>query len=193
MYPLPYDPAPVVPEGVEDSLTESALLPADVARKPFQLIPGPEAGPTAPAGVRGSGPRIETVSALPGHLYRPHGAYPWDLPLNRIPQTLAAGASVIATTWPKVPQGQLGVVHKLAFAVTSGNLSDAKLTTLLNSGPVQPYPGVVGAIGSLENPQECFIELAANDVFSVVVFNIGAAPLDFAVRTVGWFYRGGGV
>jgi hypothetical protein len=190
---IPYDPQPIVPPGVVSAETDSATVPADVRRKPYQLDPLP-LGDSAPAGGGWPlGPPSREVDALPGHLYRPRGAFVIDLPLNRIPQTILAGASAVLALWPKVPQGQLGVVDKLGFVVTAGTLADAKLYTLKNGAPVNPYTGTVGSLGTLEVPQPCGIELDAGDVFSVLVVNTGANPLDVAVRSVGWFYGGGAV
>jgi hypothetical protein len=183
MFAIPY---------IQDSIGDrqevenaSPGVPRDVRRKPFHT-----AGERrlldngAPVSLADAG----QVRDFPAHLYPPRAAFMLDLPLNRIPFAVGAGLSLAFSIWPRVPQGQVGVVRKLAVVLTAGLLTNLRVTTRVNGAPVQPFPGVVGAIGTLENPQETLIALAAGDVFDVLCTETGGVGVTVAVRSQGWFY-----
>lgn len=168
----------------QDVENVSPSVPRDVRRKPWHT-----AGERrllqdgAPVSLADAG----QVRDLPAHLYPPRAAFMLDYPLNRIPFILGAGLSLAFSIWPAVPQGQVGVVRKVAVVVTAGLLSDLTVISRVNGSPVPPFPGVVGAIGTLENPQETLIALGAGDVFDLLL-TAGAGGVTVAVRTQGWFY-----
>jgi len=169
----------------QDVENASPGVPRDVRRKPFhtagerRLLQNGVPVSLADAG---------QVRDLPAHLYPPRAAFMLDLPLNRIPFILGAGLSLPFSIWPRVPQGQVGVVRKLAVVLTAGLLTNLLVSTRVNGAPVQPFPGVVGAVGTLENPQETLIALAAGDVFDMLLTETGGVGVTVAVRSQGWFY-----
>jgi hypothetical protein len=181
-------PVPYIQDFEGDGLDiESPVpgVPRDVLRKPYHTAG--EARIVQPARAVASA-AAGTVSNFPAHLYPPRNAFMLDLPLNRIPFILGAGVSLAFSVWPRVPQGQVGVVRKLAVVLTAGLLGNLRVTTRVNGAPVQPFPGVVGAVGTLEAPQEILVALAAGDVFDVLCTETGGVGVTVAVRSVGWFY-----
>ena len=159
---------------------EDRKLPPDVRRKPWQEHPLPgSGGPTAGGAAAGQYPEY------PPWLFPPATAYHIDLPLTRTPTAVAAGGS-LEIEWPALPQGTFGVVRNIG--VSTSVVADTRVTTRQNQAPVQPYPGVIGAIGELEEPKEIVLLLKSGDLFSVLVENIGAAGITVAVRTIGWWW-----
>lgn len=167
------------------------LLPPDVRRKRYQTTPeGGSAGLASRAGA-GLAPIGGRLAEYPPWYYPPIDAYILDLPLNRLPFSVPAAGSAALAVWPRVPMGLLGVVRKigvLASPVAPDTLANLLITTRKNLAPVQPFPGVTGAIGTLEAPQDTQIVLAAGDVFDVLVANSGVNPMPVSVRTYGWWW-----
>lgn len=172
-----YQPQVILGDNVRE-VREDRKLPPDVRRKPWQRTPLPGS-----AGPAGGG--AQQYPEYPPWLYPPATAYHIDLPLNRIPVAIAAGGSVVVE-WPALPQGTFGVVRNIG--VSSSSAADTRITTRQNTAPVQPYPGIVGAIGELEEPKEIVLLLKAGDLFSLLVENIGLVGITVAVRTIGWWW-----
>ncbi len=169
------------------------LLPPDVRRKRYQTTPE-GGGASYPSGVSGVGLRGRPPwgrAEYPPWYYPPIDAYILDLPLNRLPFAVPIGGSAALAIWPRVPMGLLGVVRKIgviASPVAPDTLANLLITTRKNLAPVQPFPGVTGAIGTIEAPQDTQIVLAAGDVFDVFVQNSGANAMPVSVRTYGWWW-----
>ncbi len=168
----------IITAGDLREVREDRKLPPDVRRKPWQEFPLPGAGGPA-AGGAGQYPEY------PPWLYPPATAYHIDLPLNRIPTAIAAGGSLVVA-WPALPQGTFGVVRNIGLS--SSDFSITRTTTRQNTAPVQPYPGVVGAIGEIEEPKEIVLLLKSGDLFSLLVENTGLVGITVAVRTIGWWW-----
>jgi hypothetical protein len=133
--------------------------------------------------------RRRLYGQYPPHIYPPPDAFVLDLPLVRTPATaIAGGGSAVMVTYPRIPQGQRGIVRKLAAVVTAGVLADLRWTTRINNAPMQPFPGVRGAIGTLEQPQDTQVLLNAGDVFTLLAENTGGAPVSVLSRAYGWLW-----
>lgn len=124
---------------------------------------------------------------LPPWLYPPFNARGVLLPLSHVPAVLAPAASTFVT-WPAIPNGKFGVVYAMGLSTTS--FPDTRITTMINRNPVDPYAGVVGAIGTLDEPQPlpAPIIVPASAVFEVQITNTGAGAITVAVITKGWWY-----
>ncbi len=158
--------------GDVSGMQEDALLPPDIRRKGLLSLGAPEAAAIA-AGLKDP----------------PPGAFLRDLPLDTTGVVILAGSTTTMVTWPIVPLGMLGVVRKIGWTTT--NFATTRFTTLVNGAPVQPYPGRIGPVGSLEIPQDTQIILQPGDVFSVVALNTGGVGVTVQVRTWGWFWLTG--
>lgn len=125
--------------------------------------------------------------SLPPWVYPPFDARGIAEPRVRTPQVIAAGAS-ITVEWGLIPNGKIGVVDRMGISTTS--FADTRITTRINANPVDPYPGIVGEIGSLAQPQKlpAPIIVPAGAVFDVLIENTGAAALSAIVVTLGWWY-----
>ncbi len=175
-----YSPQVYVNPGQVREVLEDRKLPPDVRRKAWQYPPLPGAGgPIQPGGAPAG-------QEYPPHLFPPANAYHIHLPLNTTPQAIPVGGSLVSAIWPAIPLGAWAVVRELGMSTSS--FIDTRLTTRVNLAPVQPYPGVVGPVGELEEPHEIGIILKPGDVFSVLVENLGVAAITVAVRTYGWLW-----
>jgi hypothetical protein len=154
------------------AVPEDALLPSDIRRLPLLSL-GAQ-GPSSP---------------FPPYQIPPQGAYLQDLPLDTTGVVVLGGAQATIAVWPVVPLGMLGVVRKIGWTTT--NFLTTRFTTLVNGAPVQPYPGRIGPVGTLEVPQDTQIILQPWDIFSVVALNTGAPAVTVQVRTWGWFWLSG--
>jgi hypothetical protein len=155
--------------GDVSAVIEDGLLPSDIRRLPLVSL-----------GVPGA------ASVFPFAQIPPPGAYLQDLPLDTTGVVILGGAQAVMVAWPIVPLGMLGVVRKIGWTTT--NFLTTRFTTLVNGAPVQPYPGRIGPVGTLEAPQDTQIILQAGDVFSVVALNTGVPAVTVQVRTWGWFW-----
>jgi len=133
---------------------------------------------------------VTTALAAGGVLFggggaAPPGATPVDLPVNRVPVSVAAGGQLLIT-WPAVPANQQGLVT--AIGVAAADFANARITTRVGGVAVAPLVQVFGAVGPLEAPTPLAvpIRMAAGQVFSLLIENVGGAPQDMAARTLGW-------
>lgn len=132
---------------------------------------------------------VTTALAAGGALFSgstpPPSAVPIDLPVNRIPATIAAGGS-LTITWPAMGASELGQVT--AIGVSTTDAVNTRITTRINGGAVPPLQAVIGAVGSLDNPTLLAVpvKLGPAQVFSLLMENIGAGNIDMAARTLGW-------
>jgi len=155
--------------GDVSAVLEDGLLPSDIRRLPLVSLGLPGAASSF------------LFSQVP-----PPGAYLQDLPLDTTGVAILGGAQAVMALWPIVPLGMLGVVRKIGW--TTSNFLTKRFTTLVNGAPVQPYPGRIGPVGTLEAPQDTQIILQPADVFSVVALNTGVPAVTVQVRTWGWFW-----
>lgn len=175
-----YRPSVFVSPGQDRAVGEDRRLPPDVRRKPWQYTPVLPAGAPGQAG-------MPVGHLLPPHIYPPAHSYQIHLPLDTTPVSIPAGGSAVLVAWPQVPQGAYGVVRHMGL--TSSSFTDTRTTTRINLSPVQPYPGVVGALGEIEEPHTILVILKPGDVFSVLVENLSlVAAITAAVRTYGWWW-----
>lgn len=172
-----YQPQVYVNPGQVREILEDRRLPPDVRRKTWQEPPLPGGGPIQPG--------VPVAHEKP-HLDAPANAYHIHLPLNTTPVAIAAGGSAVLALWPQVPLGAWGVVRELGMS--SSAFADTRLTTRVNLAPVQPYPGVIGVVGELEEPHQIVILLKPGDEFSVLVENLGLAAITVGLRTYGWWW-----
>ena len=159
--------------GDVSGVQEDALLPSDIRRLPLISL-----GAQLPSPV------------FPFQNVPPPGAFLLDLPLDMTAVAVGIGATSTIVTWPQVAFGMLGVVRKIGWA--SSQPATTRWTTLVNGAPVQPYPGRIGPVGALEDPQDTQILLQPGDVFSVVALNNAGVIANVQVRTYGWFWLAGG-
>lgn len=126
----------------------------------------------------------------PPWIYPPFLHFPVDLPQNRIPTAVAAGSSIIVA-WPQIPQGATGVCRRVGISTSAA--ADTRVTTLINRSPVPPLGGVIGAIGTLENPTELAgpVIIRAGEEFALLIENVGAVAVNLAGRTLGWWWGSG--
>lgn len=115
----------------------------------------------------------------------PPGAIPIDQPVNRVPTAIAAGGS-LTITLAAVPATQHQVITALAAA--ADDFSSLRLTTRINGVAVAPFILDVGTIGVLATPTPLGAPILCGpgDVFSMLLENIGAAPMNIAGRAIGW-------
>lgn len=178
MRPFRYDPRVRLEPGDVREVREDRRLPPDVRRKPWQRVPVLPPGVTMPG--------TPALPGLPPHVYPPINAYHIDLPLNRVPVAIPAGGAAV-TDWPAIPLGAYGVVRQIGLS--SSDFANTRTTTFINDAPVQPYPGVTGAIGEIEEPQQTVVILKPGDLFRLQVENLsGVGPITVATRTVGWWW-----
>lgn len=129
------------------------------------------------------------ISSVPQpHLEPPPGSEHQDLPANRLPVAIVAGGSAVLVTWPAVRQKSLGVVRRFGIVVTAGALADLRYSFRKNGRLFGYFEQMRGSAGTLEEPQEVLVELAAGDVFDVLAENTGVAAISVAARAVGWFW-----
>jgi len=153
--------------GDVSAVLEDGLLPSDIRRLPIVSLG-----------------ELGLESPFPPAQVPPPGAYLLDLPLNMTGVVILGGAEATIALWPGVPLGMLAVVRKIGW--TTSNFLTTRFTTLVNGAPVQPYPGRIGPVGTLEAPQDTQIILQPGDVFSVVALNTGVPAVTVQVRTWGW-------
>jgi hypothetical protein len=174
----PIFPLPTFTPTMPDVMGRRNLTP------PAQPITTPQPGGT-PAGAAGglSGP---VPIILPVHLYPPVGAFAVDLPINRVPAVLAAGAT-ITLEWPQVPVTRIGIVRRAGLSTTDA--ANTQVIFLINRAPVPPGP-FIGAIGDLVNPPELAapIIVPGGQVFGVQITNLSAVAITVVSRTMGWLY-----
>lgn len=166
---------------------EDRLLPPDVRRK--RLVAGAgglDLVAQLPAGVSRAPSTFGVQDWSRAHLDEPPGAYLFNLPQVIAPVIIAAGVSAVVVAWPMVPQGQRGVVRRIGFVT---NFPDqTRITTRVNQSPVPPFPGTIGAIGTLEDPFTTVVLLAPGDSFDMWVTNLGPGNITVRVRTYGWLW-----
>lgn len=157
--------------------------PADVIGRRRLSQPVPM---TAAEGQRGDAPPV----TQPPWIYPPAIHFAVDLPQNRIPVAVAAGGSLVIA-WPQIPQGATGVCRRVGISTSVA--ADTRVTTLINRNPVPPLGGVIGAIGTLENPTELAgpVMIRAGEEFALLLENIGVAAITMAGRTMGWWWGSG--
>jgi hypothetical protein len=124
-------------------------------------------------------------SALFGGSVVPPNAVPVDLPVSRIPVSVAGGAS-LTITWPAIAASGQGQVT--AIGISTSDAQNTRITTQIDGVAVPPYQATIGAIGSMDDPTllSVPIRLAAGQVFSLLLENISGAAIDLAARTMGW-------
>lgn len=133
---------------------------------------------------------VTTALAAGGALFlgvgvAPPGAQAVDLPVSRIPQTVAGGGQLLIT-WPALGAAEFGVVTAMGLSTT--DLANTRVTTRVNGVTVAPYNQVIGAIGTLDapTPLPAPVELRPGDTFSVLMENLSGVNVDMIVRTQGW-------
>lgn len=132
---------------------------------------------------------VTTALAAGGALFSgstpPPSAVPLDLPVNRLPSTIAAGGS-LTITWPAMGASELGQVT--AIGVSTSDAVNTRITTRIDGAAVPPLQAVIGAVGSLDNPTLLAVpvKLGPTQVFSLLMENISAGNIDMAARTLGW-------
>lgn len=122
--------------------------------------------------------------------FPPLGSLIQDLPLGpavRFPTVgnMIAGA-VLTATWPRVPQGMLGIVRGLGVYTDAPDV--VRVQARVNGAPIAAYDGIFGAIGALDEPFDPRLDLNKGEVFDVVLTNTSAVVHTGAIRTFGWFY-----
>jgi len=124
---------------------------------------------------------------LPPRHFAPERAFPVDLPVSRVPVAIPAGGSLVLE-WPIITPGTTGIVKRIG--VSSTDFSNTRISTRVNNTPVPPYMQIIGVVGPPESPIELNppIILKGADTFSLLVENLGGAPITVVVRTTGWLY-----
>lgn len=115
----------------------------------------------------------------------PPDAVPLDLPVDKLPQTIApAGSHVV--TWPAMGATEFGLVTALGISTTDA--VNTRITTRVDGVAVPPLVASFGAVGTMDAPSPFAvpIRLGPGQVFSVLMENVGAAGVDMAARTLGW-------
>lgn len=165
---------------------DGAAMPADVAVRPrlspvYDISRG-----AATMGGYGDEPAPEPL-VFPPWLFPPFGAFPLDFPLNRLPVAIAAGAT-LSVLLPAVPDGRTGILN--ALGLTTSIVADTRVTLRINQQPTPPILGIVGALGSLDDPTKfpAPVIIAPAAVADVLIENTGAAAITAMVRVLGWWY-----
>lgn len=115
----------------------------------------------------------------------PPNAVPLDFPVNKIPQAIAPGGSLLIT-WPAMGASEFGLVT--ALGISSDDLTNTRITTQVGGVAVAPLVQSFGAVGTMDapTPLPVPIRLGPGQVFSLLMENVGAAPINMAARTLGW-------
>ena len=115
----------------------------------------------------------------------PPGAEAIDLPVDRTPQTVAAGGQLLVV-WPAMGAAEAGAVTALGVSTT--DVATTEMTTRIDGIQAGPFNNTIGAAGTLDAPTPLAapIILGAGQVFSVLLENTSALPQDMSVRTLGW-------
>lgn len=176
-----------VPAIVTPERAYARTVPPDVLGRQ-RLSP---AAPARSVGAIGVAPEIrgDKMVELPPWQYAPFGATMFDEPMNRIPANLGVGASTtFALSFGKIPAGSIGVIWAIGFQTSDA--TNTSISTRKDGTVVPPWGGLVGAIGSLDNPTRLvapiFIEPGVT--FDLLVTNNGAAIITVAARIMGWYY-----
>lgn len=113
----------------------------------------------------------------------PPGADAIDFPVNRTPQTVAAAGQLLITLPAVAGAGMI-----TALGVSTTDVNNTRITTRVNGVQAGPFNQVIGAVGTLDAPYTfgAPIQLAAGDVFSVLLENLDVVPEDMIARVVGW-------
>ncbi len=163
------------------------LLPAPLGWTPADVIGRRNLSRVVPV-LREEGRRTaEGPAYLPPWIYPPFVHFPVDEPQNRIPTVIAIANSLIIT-WKVIPQGATGVVRRIG--ISTADAANTRITTRINGNPVPPFGGIIGAIGSLENPTELPgpVIVRAGEEFSLLLENVGVVNIAMAARTMGWLW-----
>lgn len=115
----------------------------------------------------------------------PPNAVPLDFPVNKIPQTIAPGGSLLIT-WPAMGATEFGLVT--ALGISTDDAVNTRISTQIDGVAVAPLIASFGAVGTMDNPTPFAvpIRLGPGQVFSVFMENVGANPINMAARTLGW-------
>lgn len=176
--------------GYDPRRTDPRLFPVPPWPTPADVLQrrrvSPPVQPSAAEGRPGEVPPV----TQPPWIYPPFLHFPVDLPQNRIPAAVAAGGSIIIA-WPQIPQGSTGVCRRVGISTSA--VADTRVTTLINRNPVPPLGGVIGAIGTLENPTDLAgpVIIRAGEEFALLLENIGVGIVTMAARTLGWWWGSG--
>ena len=148
------------------------------------------------------GARMKTALQGPSFLNRnislwnpPADALPFIVTPNPFPNYPAPGADPIVVIQYIVPQGQLGVITKLAVVHVGGNPPDGTgnviWSVLINGGGVDGLGDLTSQVGTYAQPNDFVIQVIENDIVQVTVevinnpMPVGAAT---AARFHGWTY-----
>lgn len=133
---------------------------------------------------------VTTALAVGGAYFGPGGiaapdAEPFDEPVDKLPQSVAAGGQYLVTL-AAIAAGQQGMVT--ALGVTVSDATVAEITTRVDGVAVPPLSAVLGAVGPMETPTPLAspIPLGPGQVFSLLIENTGAVNIDIAARVLGW-------
>ena len=115
----------------------------------------------------------------------PPNAVPLDFPVNKIPQAIAAGGSLLIT-WPAMGASEFGLVT--ALGISTDDAANTRISTQIGGVAVPPLVQSFGAVGTMDNPTPIAvpIRLGPGQVFSLLMENVGAAPINMAARILGW-------
>lgn len=115
----------------------------------------------------------------------PPSAIPLDLPVNKIPASIAPAGSLL-TTWPAMGPGEFGLVT--ALGISTSDAANTRISTRVDGVAVPPLIASFGAVGTLDAPTPLAvpIRLGPGQVFSLLMENVGAGAIDMAARTLGW-------
>lgn len=115
----------------------------------------------------------------------PPGAIPIDLPIDKLPQSIAPAAA-LTVTWPAMGATEFGLVT--ALGISTSDAVNTRITTQVDGVAVPPLIASFGAVGTLDNPTLLAVpvRLGPGQVFSLLMENISGAAIDMAARTLGW-------
>jgi hypothetical protein len=116
----------------------------------------------------------------------PHGCKYYDLPLNRLPVTVLAGANAVLAVTPICSVGWAGVVRYLALQTTDA--LNTTFQTRKNLAPVLPFTIAQGAVGVMADPTKIFIEIFPGETIDLLATNVGGVPIDMQARLIAWFW-----
>jgi hypothetical protein len=124
--------------------------------------------------------------------YPPLRALVYDVPLDRTPVVIAAGA-VLDVPLDRVPQGARGVIARLGLNVTGAGAGFSQVTTVVLVNGVQAgifrNGPIRGVFGPIDNPTWIPpIDLVEGDVPLVRFANTDVAPQNIGARIIAWYW-----
>jgi hypothetical protein len=124
--------------------------------------------------------------------FPPQRALMYDVPLDRTPVAIAAGA-VLDVPLDKVPQGARGVIDRIGLNVTGAGAGFSQVTTevfvngmhagIFRNGAIR------GVFGPVDNPTWIPpIDLVEGDIPLVRFTNTDVAPQNIGARIIAWYW-----